>query len=167
MKTAIATKLNILESAIVRIEEWAHVLFVVIKGIGARFVSKKVVEEKMETVLSIGAMEAIGNRWQKSGMDRIYFDVVSLVSGLSNSKKRKIAGGKLYFDLDDHGFYDSINDSSIAKEAIASIRESCSVTQPVSVPCASDNAKPYPGAMMTSTGDWVSAEKWDDIEGDM
>ena len=167
MNSAIATKLNVLESAIVRIEEWAHVLFVVVKGLGARFVSKKVVEKKMETVLSIGAMEAIGNRWQKNGMDRIYFEVASLVSGLSNSKKRKIAGAKLYFDVDDHGFYDSINDSSIAKEAIASIRESCSVTQTVSTPCVSDNAKPYPGAMMTSTGDWVSAEEWDDIEGDM
>lgn len=45
---AIATKLNVLESAIVRIEEWANVLFVVAKGVGARFVSKKVGVEKME-----------------------------------------------------------------------------------------------------------------------
>ena len=43
---AIATKLNVLESAIVRIEEWANVLFCVVKGLGARFVSKKVVEVK-------------------------------------------------------------------------------------------------------------------------
>jgi hypothetical protein len=42
---AIATKLNVLESAIVRIEEWASVMFVVVKGLGARFVSKKVVAE--------------------------------------------------------------------------------------------------------------------------
>ena len=40
--TAIANHLNILESAIVRVEEWAHVLFVVAAGIGGRFVSKKV-----------------------------------------------------------------------------------------------------------------------------
>jgi len=45
---AIATKLNVLESAIVRIEEWANVLFVVAKGVGARFVSKKVGEKKMK-----------------------------------------------------------------------------------------------------------------------
>jgi hypothetical protein len=44
---AIATKLNVLESAIVRVEEWANVMFVVVKGLGARFVSKKVVENKM------------------------------------------------------------------------------------------------------------------------
>jgi hypothetical protein len=47
--TAIAKHLNIVESAIVRCEEWVNVLFVVAKGIGARFVSKKVVkEEKMD-----------------------------------------------------------------------------------------------------------------------
>ena len=44
---AIATKLNVLQSAIVRVEEWAHVLFVVVKGLGGRFVSKKVVEVKI------------------------------------------------------------------------------------------------------------------------
>lgn len=46
MNTAIATKLNVLESAIVRIEEWTHVLFVVVKGLGGRFVSKKVIKEE-------------------------------------------------------------------------------------------------------------------------
>lgn len=44
--TAIAQYLNITESAIVRIEEWANVLFVVCHRIGARFVSKKVIEAK-------------------------------------------------------------------------------------------------------------------------
>jgi hypothetical protein len=39
--TAIATKLNIAASAIIKIEEWTHVLFVRFKG-GCRFVSKKV-----------------------------------------------------------------------------------------------------------------------------
>ena len=43
MNSSIAAKLNVLESAIIRIEEWAHVLFVVVKGLGARFVSKEVV----------------------------------------------------------------------------------------------------------------------------
>lgn len=43
MRRAIAKHLNVKESAIIRIEEWAYVLFVVIKGVGGRFVSKKVV----------------------------------------------------------------------------------------------------------------------------
>jgi hypothetical protein len=53
MNAAIATKLNILESAIVRIEEWAHVLFVVVKGLGARFVSKKVIQEEEENKMTV------------------------------------------------------------------------------------------------------------------
>ena len=49
MNSLIAAKLNVLETAIVRIEEWTHVLFVVVKGLGARFVSKKIVEVKKMT----------------------------------------------------------------------------------------------------------------------
>ena len=45
---AIARHLNVVESAITRCEEWAKVLFVVVKGLGARFVSKKVVNELTE-----------------------------------------------------------------------------------------------------------------------
>jgi hypothetical protein len=45
MNTAIAQHLNIPESAIIRIEEWANVLLVVIRRLGARFVSKKVVKK--------------------------------------------------------------------------------------------------------------------------
>jgi dissimilatory sulfite reductase (desulfoviridin) alpha/beta subunit len=44
MNAAIAQHLNVAESAIIRVEEWANVLFAVVKGIGARFVSKKVVK---------------------------------------------------------------------------------------------------------------------------
>ena len=76
MNAAIATKLNVLESAIVRVEEWANVLFVVVKGLGARFVSKKVlkVEEKMETIetvqkTSVSSMSTprIGRKFEESG----------------------------------------------------------------------------------------------------
>lgn len=42
---AIAKHLNIVQSEVLRIEEWANCLFVVVKGLGARFVSKKVMEE--------------------------------------------------------------------------------------------------------------------------
>ena len=45
--TAIASHLNVVESAITRCEEWARVLFVVVKGLGARFVSKKVMAENL------------------------------------------------------------------------------------------------------------------------
>jgi hypothetical protein len=39
----IATSLNVSPNQIKRAEEWANVLFVVVQGKGARFVSKKVV----------------------------------------------------------------------------------------------------------------------------
>lgn len=44
MNAAIAQHLNVSASAIVRIEEWANVIFCVVKGLGARFVSKNVVK---------------------------------------------------------------------------------------------------------------------------
>jgi hypothetical protein len=48
----IAAKFNVLEAAVVRVEEWASVMFCVVKGIGARFVSKKLKVEakKMDTI---------------------------------------------------------------------------------------------------------------------
>lgn len=42
MNTAIAQHLNVAESAIIEVQEWARVLWVRVKGLGARFVSKKV-----------------------------------------------------------------------------------------------------------------------------
>ena len=159
----IAKVLNVSPNQIKSAREMAWVYCVVVVGSRATFVSKKKVEAVVvEKVLSLSLMESIGNRWQKSGMDRIYFDAASLVPGLSNSQKRKIAGGKLYFDLDDNGFYDSISDSSIAKRAIAVIRERCSV-----VDSGEATSKPFANAMMTSTGEWVSPEEWDEIEGSM
>jgi hypothetical protein len=51
MNTAvIAQHLNISETAIVRVEEWANVLFVVCRKLGARFVSKRVVKVTMSLV---------------------------------------------------------------------------------------------------------------------
>lgn len=48
MNAAIAQHLNVAEQAIIEIQEWASVLWVRVKGLGARFVSKKVT--KVETV---------------------------------------------------------------------------------------------------------------------
>ncbi len=47
----IAQQLNILESDIKKVEEWANVIFVVIKKIGARFVSKKIIQEEEKVEL--------------------------------------------------------------------------------------------------------------------
>lgn len=156
----IAEVLNVSPNQIKSVREMAWVYCVVVFGKRATFVSKKKVEAvTVEKVLSVSMMESVGNRWQKNGMDRIYFDVAALVPDLSNSKKRKISGGKLYFDLNTNGFFDSVNDSAIVKAAIAQVRERCSVVE-----SAESVAKPYANAMMTSTGEWVSPEEWDKIE---
>lgn len=44
MNTAIAQHLNVATEAIIEVQEWARVLWVRVKGLGARFVSKKVTE---------------------------------------------------------------------------------------------------------------------------
>jgi len=41
---AIANHMNVAETAIVEVQEWARVLWVRVRGLGARFVSKKVVK---------------------------------------------------------------------------------------------------------------------------
>ena len=127
MNAQIAQHLNIAESAIIRIEEWANVLFVVCRKLGGRFVSKRVAKVATEQ-LSVVEMEKVGNRWQKNGMDRIYFDATWIARelGLSNSKSRKIAGAKLYYDCLDGQFYHNM--STEGNEAIRHIQRLCTVT---------------------------------------
>lgn len=79
MNTAIAHHLNVTESAIIRVEEWANVIFTVVRGIGARFVSKKVVKMGTKQIVSIDEAAAILNKtiegkiWnKKEGEVRIY-----------------------------------------------------------------------------------------------
>lgn len=116
MNTAIAQHLNVAESAIVRVEMWANVVFAVVKGLGARFVSKKVLEGR---ALSVGQLEAIGgNRWQKYGKDRVYFELAEYVS-LSSSKARKLSAVKLYWENGD--FYHTA--SSCQSEVAEAVRE--------------------------------------------
>lgn len=53
MQAAIAQHLNVSESAILKIEEWKNVLFAVVRGLGGRFISKKVTQT-MQTELESG-----------------------------------------------------------------------------------------------------------------
>lgn len=158
MNAQIAQHLNIAESAIVRVEEWATVIFAVIKGVGGRFISKKVVK-KME--ITVEKLEAIGgNRWQKNGMDRVYFSIEKYVE-LSNSKSRKLGGAKLYYCNEDSAFYHT---ATVCKDEVRSvISEIKRRLEDVQV----STQKSRVGMMMTSLGEWISAEDWDDIEGAM
>ena len=67
---AIAQHLNIVDSAIIEVQEWASVLWVKFIG-GCRFVSKKIAGKK---TMNIDKLAEVGSRWQKGGNDRIYFN---------------------------------------------------------------------------------------------
>ena len=82
---AVAKHFNVTESAVVRCEEWAHVLFCVVRGIGARFVSKKVVG-KMEFSQLQGSEKQIA--WaEKIRADKMQFVESRLVdAGILSGK---------------------------------------------------------------------------------
>lgn len=103
--TAIAQHLNIATEAIVKIEEWATVLWVRFKG-GCRFVSKKIMGTKTKT--DIEKLEKIGgNRWTKGEHDRIYFhgSLIASMLKLSNSKSRQINASKFWYDVNTKSFH--------------------------------------------------------------
>lgn len=75
---AVANHLNVVESAILRVEEWANVLFAVVRGVGARFVSKevKVVKQRINTLEAANQVRSkVGGKvWDKKrGETRLYF----------------------------------------------------------------------------------------------
>ncbi len=84
MNAQIAQHLNVAEAAIIKIEEWANVIFAVVKGIGARFVSKKVAKAPEKT-FEEKLVEAGGNRWKRAGHDRIYFNADLILGWLGYS----------------------------------------------------------------------------------
>jgi hypothetical protein len=157
---AIATHLNVIESAIVKAEEWATVLFVVVKGLGARFVSKKIIPAAPRP-LTAEQLEAVGgNRWTKGTMDRVYFEISEFVE-LSNSKARKLSGAKLFFDLVSGEFNST---ATVCRDEVTdAIRAIKSQASEIAAHAA---AKNFRNMMQTSTGEWVTPDQWDEIEGD-
>lgn len=111
--TAIAAHLNIVESAIIKIEEWANVLFVVVKGVGARFVSKKIAKKMENTTLCTWTLEARmrrqeGKKWvarvtglnpkNRSGLDFQFVSPKSIEWG-------KVGMKKATFEITEPGYY--------------------------------------------------------------
>lgn len=90
MNTAIAQHLNVTESAILEVQEWARVLWVRVKGLGARFVSKKVV--KMEMTKD-EARQYVINEFAKQGIQCDgAFAVIPNVTAYNPAAKREITG---------------------------------------------------------------------------
>lgn len=144
----IATKFNVLESAVVRIEEWSSVLFCVVKGLGARFVSKKMkIEDAMNEVEKL---ESIGGKvWKECRVyftDDLLFECYGLEidryktgniysakldgNSISNTEGKrimqKIYDMKFFFDIE-NSCYNYRCHESIAKEIIANINKKAGI----------------------------------------
>jgi hypothetical protein len=114
---AIATHLNVLETTIVRIEEWANVLFVVAKGLGARFVSKKInVEVKVETRLdranAIVKELGYGKVWIGGKVIRVYFGSTSgyIEIGTKSVNCQKLNHSLAFMNIRDAGLLEVTSD---------------------------------------------------------
>ena len=93
MNAAIAQHLNVAESAIVRVEEWSNVLFAVVKGIGARFVSKKVVKVKVEQKEILpNVAKAIEQAKDKESNPRRHAVLVDSLKRLAESGRDQLKG---------------------------------------------------------------------------
>jgi hypothetical protein len=129
---AIATKLNVLESAIVRVEEWVNVMFVVVKGLGGRFVSKKVVAVKMETKLDraykIVEELGYGKVWTGGNVVRVYFGSTSgyIEIGAKSVNCQRLKHSVAYMAIREAGLLEVTNDlTSSARSGNVVRRGSC------------------------------------------
>lgn len=86
---AVARHLNVAESAVMRVEEWANCLFAVVRGIGARFVSKKVVKvPEVKTLHTVKKTSASGLVMWTPGMKFRQDDAVWEVTSAVNTEIR-------------------------------------------------------------------------------
>lgn len=150
MNAAIAQHLNILESSIVRVEEWANVLFVVCKKLGARFVSKKIGVKSMtqRELLKKSVSDLIETTIQKCEANRAYYEDIQA------DRLRRL---------------DAVTEEWLALNADATAKDIFQNCISYKVPeiKAVRVPNPHEGMMLTSTGQWVLAEDWDAIEGGM
>lgn len=88
MNTAIAQHLNVTESAIIRVEEWANVIFAVVRGLGARFVSKKVVKmEKQNWIKTTKSLPVLsGSEKQVKWADAIRLETLYVIQNQFKNK---------------------------------------------------------------------------------
>ena len=90
--TAIAAKFNVLQIAITRVEEWANCVFVVIAGVGARFVSKKIAIKQQYQIgfalIKLELPELQGSEKQIAWAEKIrHATIENLFTGLFRNPK--------------------------------------------------------------------------------
>lgn len=154
MNAQIAQYLNIAESSIIRVEEWANVLFVVVRGFGARFVSKKVT--KMSNIPA-PRQTSHSTEWS----DGVNLSATVVVSK-HNLYDTYSAGYMHGCHLEWVGSYTSLE---LAWEAAKIARAEYVKSEKVREIVADRAFAAAQGRMQTSTGEWVTADEWDEIEG--
>jgi hypothetical protein len=113
LNQAIAQHLNVTEQAIIKVEEWANVLFTVVKGLGARFVSKRV---KPQT-LSSNAIEDVK---------------LGCFKGIQKGKRQEeyiatlIATGRLTYVRDSGQWQAGAYNGKTAKSVVSAFQKNCS-----------------------------------------
>lgn len=161
--TAIAQHLNILDSAIIEVQEWASVIWVKFVG-GCRFVSKKINEAKKMSKLTIIDGKGFG---------------ATIVHEDGHSEYYSQLSGDLYIVGTVLGNYYDYQHCLIALDAGGEVIDSSTSkwgeTRLHKVSVDSDKLieycqklekarNPRAGMMQTSTGEWVMADDWDRIE---
>jgi hypothetical protein len=127
----IAAKFNVLETAVIRVEEWANVMFCVVKGLGARFVSKKLKVEEVEMETKLDRAEAIvkelgyGKTWVGGEHVRVYFGKGYLEVLSNDIDCRKMNHAPAYYRLQDAGLLAVANKFVAAAEKPSHRRTSC------------------------------------------
>jgi hypothetical protein len=161
---AIANHLNVAETAITEVQEWARVLWVRVRGLGARFVSKKVMKA-MDLLIEDGkgygaSITANGKRYYYNQAYQIAPElgiVAEVFGGFYDQQHCKIA-------LDAGGGAVQSHENSWGETVLESVSVS---SDDLIAYCNRLKAarNPHEGMMQTSTGDWVMADDWDAIEG--
>jgi hypothetical protein len=168
---AIANHLNVAASAIVEVQEWARVLWVRVKGLGARFVSKKVVTMTQQApqlgdYADFREFEKALIEWRTpSVVEEIaeQYQILSFRDGTFNATVWS-------WNSPDRGYWATAN-TCWKLDSLESARQAV-LTNHVphiyrpSNALASVSTIPA-GYAVTSTGETVLIEDWDEIEGAM
>lgn len=149
--TAIARHLNVAESAITRCEEWARVLFVVVKGLGARFVSKKIMSSnsnfgKRQKITTPSGGWAVRREIDERWGGGFLYEVGSRMWG---------NGG------------DSIIGNARSQEELDELLEKAEAESAYSKRHEAQFRRIPAGYAVTSAGEVVLQADWDEIEGAM
>jgi hypothetical protein len=168
---AIATHLNILDSAIIEIQEWASVLWVKFVG-GVRFVSKKIGTAKMSLNNEFTqSLNGYGHRvWQhESGAQVEEMAEGEFCPTRYNGQTQCLIAGVGHKRIDDLGqaMMIAVEAQVVLNKEVQLAADQEKATAEKRAARQSQAFAATQGMMQTSTGQWVTADEWDDIEGAM